>query len=212
MKDISVIIHPVFGNQKIDLENTKYITQKSDTVTITTFKFYISNVVLEYQDGSSYIEKNSNHLINTEEENTLHFILKNIENKPIKKITFNIGIDEKTNTSGDLDGDLDPSLGMYWAWNSGYINMKLEGKSNSCATSKKEFLFHIGGYLPKQNALQKVSLLVNNNTNAIIIKTDVSKWLNEINLKDTKSIMIPSAKAIEMAQLYKNMFSTDEEK
>ena len=62
----------------------------------------------------------------------------------MKRIYFQIGIDSLTNVSGDLDGDLDPALGMYWAWNSGYINMKLEGKSSSCKSVKKEFQFHIG--------------------------------------------------------------------
>lgn len=206
-KDIQFIIEPRFDNEALVLNNVKYINKKNDTITISTLKFYISNVVLEYENGTKYKEPKSVHLINAEEKNTLQLQLKNIPDLKIKKIRFNIGIDSLINVSGDLTGDLDPSLGMYWAWNSGYINMKIEGKSSSCKTIKKEFQFHIGGYLPKQNALQEVSLTIPNDSNLIKINVDVSKWLNELSLKQTNSIMIPGSKAVEMSSLYKNMFT-----
>ena len=85
--------------------------------------------------------------------------------------------------------------------------MKLEGKSSSCKTIKKEFQFHIGGYLPNQNALQEVVLLVPNDVSKIHLKMDLSKWLNEVSLQETNSIMIPGAKAIAMSNFYKNMFT-----
>ena len=110
-----------------------------------------------------------------------------------------------TNVSEKFEGDLDPALGMYWAWNTGYINMKLEGKSSSCTSVKKEFQFHIGGYLPKQNALQKIELNVAESQN-IIIKVELDRWLDNLSLKETNSIMIPGEKAIALAQKYKNMF------
>jgi hypothetical protein len=206
-KDIQFIIEPRFDNEALVLNKSKYITAKKDTISITTLKFYISNVVLEYENGTKYKEPKSVHLINAEEKNTLQFQLKNIPDLKIKKIRFNIGIDSLTNVSGNLEGNLDPSLGMYWAWNSGYIDMKLEGKSSSCKTIKKEFQFHIGGYLPKQNALQEVVLIVTNETKSMHLKMDLSKWLNELSLKQTNSIMIPGSKAVEMSSLYKNMFT-----
>ena len=205
-KDIQFAIQPSFNKEALVLNKAKYITSKNDTISITTLKFYISNIVLEYENGTEYKEPKSVHLIDTEELNTLQFQLKKTPGLKIKKIRFRIGIDSLTNVSGDLAGDLDPSLGMYWAWNSGYINMKLEGKSSSCKTVKKEFQFHIGGYLPNQNALQEVSLRVPDNTTTLHLKMDLSKWLNEVSLKETNSIMIPGTKAIAMSQLYKNMF------
>jgi hypothetical protein len=110
-----------------------------------------------------------------------------------------------TNVSEKFDGDLDPALGMYWAWNTGYINMKLEGKSSSCTSVKKEFQFHIGGYLPKQNALQEIELKIDENQ-IINIEVELSKWLDSLSLKETNSIMIPGEKAIAMARIYKNIF------
>ena len=85
--------------------------------------------------------------------------------------------------------------------------MKLEGKSSSCKSVKKDFQFHIGGYSPNQNALQEVVLIVPNDENNIHLNMDLSKWLNEVSLKETNSIMIPGKKAIEMSRFYKNMFT-----
>ncbi len=205
-KDIQFSIEPSFDKEALVLNTTKYITTKNDTLSITTLKFYISNVVLYYDDGTEYKELKSVHLITLDEINTLQFQIKNAPDLKIKKIRFQIGIDSLTNVSGDLTGDLDPSLGMYWAWNSGYINMKLEGKSSSCKTIKKDFQFHIGGYLPQQSALQEVSLMVHDKPTTLHLKMDLSKWLNEVSLHKTTSIMIPGAKAIAMSELYKNMF------
>jgi hypothetical protein len=166
-------------------------------------------LVVEYEDGTRFKDKQTVHLIDVERLETLAFQLKQAPDLKMKRIYFQIGIDSLTNVSGNLDGDLDPALGMYWAWNSGYINMKLEGKSSSCKSVKKVFQFHIGGYLPKQNALQKIVLDFPKNTTEIQLKADISKWLDEVVLKETNSIMIPGAKAIAMSDLYKKMFSVE---
>ena len=204
-KDVGVLLHLNFQNEPLVLTDKKYVTKTNDTVTITKMKFYLSNIVLELEDGSEYKESNSFHLVDAETLSSLEFNLKNVPDIKIKKIRFNIGIDSLTNVSEKFDGDLDPALGMYWAWNTGYINMKLEGKSSSCTNLKKEFQFHIGGYLPKQNALQKIELNVTESQN-IIIKVELDRWLDALSLKETNSIMIPGEKALAMAQKYKNMF------
>lgn len=211
MRDINVSIQPTFKNENLVLNNVKYVTSKNDTVTISTFKFYISNVEVEFENGTSYKEPQSYHLIDLENEKSLQFHLKNAPDLKIKQLTFNVGIDSTTNVSGNLEGNLDPSLGMYWAWNSGYINMKLEGKSSSCKSIKKDFQFHIGGYLPNQNALQRIVLDFSKNTSEIQLKVDISKWLDEVALKQTNSIMIPGSEAIAMSELYKNIFIIEKE-
>lgn len=206
-RDINVSIYPTFNNEKLILNTNQYTTSNKDTLSITTLKFYISNIELQFEDGSTYTESKSQHLINLEEEKSLVLLLKDVSNKKIDKVIFNIGIDSLTNVSGNLEGDLDPALGMYWAWNSGYINMMLEGKSSSCTSVKKNFQYHIGGYLPKQNALQQVILTVTQKDKPLIIKTDVAQWLNKVALRETPSIMIPGPKAIAMSNWYKEMFS-----
>ena len=208
-KDVPVSLYLNFQNEPLVLNDKKYVTKTNDTVTITKMKFYLSNIVLELEDGTQYKESNSVHLVNAETLSSLRFNLKNVPDLKIKKIRFNIGIDSLNNVSEKFDGDLDPALGMYWAWNTGYIYMKLEGKSSSCTSVKKEFQFHIGGYLPKQNAIQEIELKIDENQ-IINIEVELSKWLDFLSLIETNSIMIPGEKAIAMARIYKNMFLIDE--
>lgn len=204
-KDLTVLVHLNFQKEPLVLNDRKYITKNKDTVTITKMKFYISNILLQMNDGSEYIEKSSVHLIDAQNLRSLEFKLNNVPDLKINKVSFDIGIDSVSSVSEKFEGDLDPTNGMYWAWNTGYINMKLEGKSSSCTNAKKEFQFHIGGYLPKQNALQKIEWNLDEKQN-INIEVELSNWLDAISLKETNSIMIPGEKAIKMAQLYKNMF------
>lgn len=210
-KTVNVFIRPFFERKELVLNHKQYITNLKDTVIISTFKFYISNIVFEYENGTIYKEQNSFHLIDFENIKTEQFQFNNCPNLKIKKIVFNVGIDSLTSVSENFNTDLDPSLGMYWAWNSGYINMKLEGKSSSCTSIKKEFQFHIGGYLRNQNALQKI-VLATDGLNDLIIKADVSAWLNKISLKEINAVVLPGKKAIDMSSIYKSMFTLDEQK
>ncbi|MDN3675869.1 hypothetical protein QWY90_00740 [Flavobacterium paronense] len=80
-----------------------------------------------------------------------------------------------------MDGDLDPTKGMYWAWQSGYINIKIEGKSTSCKTRNNEFQFHIGGYREPNYMMRKVEFNCNSNDN-ITIAIDLKDFFSNINL------------------------------
>lgn len=197
-----------FKNQPL-LLNHSYIS-KTDTLEISLLKFYISGLELHYKDGTSFVENNSFHLINASDKSTQYL---NLPNKnDIVKVKFNIGIDSTSSVSGALSGDLDATKGMYWAWQSGYINMKIEGKSTSCKTRKNAFQFHIGGYLHPNYALRKVNINFNDNinkSNEISIKIDVSKLFENINLSETNSIMIPGEKAMQIADLSVKMFSAE---
>ena len=73
------------------------------------------------------------------------------EDTEFDAIQFNLGIDSLTNVSGALGGDLDPTKGMYWTWQNGYVNFKLQGTSDLCNNPKNEFEFHLGGYLKPFN-------------------------------------------------------------
>jgi hypothetical protein len=81
---------------------------------------------------------------------------------PFNRLKCNLGIDSLTNEAGAMGGDLDPTKGMYWAWQSGYVNFKMEGKSPICPTWKHKFQLHLGGYLAPFNALQTLDFKVKN--------------------------------------------------
>lgn len=193
-----------YGNENLE-QNKKYISLSKDTLTIETFRFYISNIKLVFNDNSELSEENSYHLIDIEDPKSHTISINNKTNIKLKKVIFSLGIDSVASVSGALSGDLDPSKGMYWAWQSGYINFKIEGKSSSCKTRNNTFQFHVGGYLKPNYAIRTIELETINST--IGINIDLAKFFNQIKLFETNSIMIPGSKAMEIADKVKSVFT-----
>ena len=190
-----------FGNELFE-SNKNYISDNNDTLQISTVKFYVSAIEVQYTDAS-FFKSVRYHLLNVEAPQTLKVSIP-YSGKSISKISFCIGVDSLASVSGAMAGDLDPVNGMYWAWQSGYINMKIEGKSSSCRTRKNEFQFHIGGYLKPNYAMRKISLEVGSSKPEITV--DLSGLFSKIRLTDTNSIMIPGAIAMKIADDSVNMF------
>lgn len=189
--------------------NKKYVSAGHDTLSVETFRCYISNIEIQYEDQSTFIQKNSYHLLDAEKPNSFLIPITKKSDKQIAKITFNIGIDSITNTSGAMAGDLDPVKGMYWAWQSGYINMKIEGKSSSCKTHKNEFQFHIGGYLQPYYAMRKMKFSLDKKADDDInIGIDLYRFFSNLELKETNSVMIPGKEAMRLLNYCDKMFYT----
>lgn len=185
-----------FRNDNL-FQNKKYLSLCKDTLQIETFRFYISNVKFILNDNSQISEENSYHLIDIEEPNSQFISFSKKSNKEIKKVIFSLGIDSTASVSGALSGDLDPTKGMYWAWQSGYINFKIEGKSSSCKTRNNAFQFHLGGYLKPNCALRTIELEIKNSN--FEINVDLAQFFNYVKLSETNSIMIPGRKAMDLA-------------
>lgn len=182
--------------------NKNYVSKNQDTLQLTSLKFYLSNLKIEFENDTFYTDDKTI-LINFEDLRSVKIPLLN-KGKKIKAISFSIGVDSLSSVSGALEGDLDPSKGMYWAWQSGYINMKMEGTSSSCKTRKNSFYFHIGGYLDPNYALRKVKLIPK--SDKIEIEINLATFFDGITLSNTNSIMIPGKQAMELADLSVKMF------
>jgi hypothetical protein len=206
-KDSLVLnLHLQFENAPLEL-NKNYISKNQDTLQISLLKFYISAIQIHYSDKTVFKQKNSFHLVTIDDLHSLQIPVQKNNHKSIDKVFFTIGIDSLTSVSGALSGDLDPTKGMYWAWQSGYINMKLEGKSSSCKTRKNEFQFHIGGYLQPFYAKREIELIPSSKNLDVII--DVAAFFSVIKLSEVNSIMIPGKKAMEIADNSVKMFKIE---
>lgn len=184
-----------------------YISKNNDTLQIDVFRFYISGIEIHYTDKTVLKPQNGYHLIDIEKPESHRIPISKKENKTISKVIFNIGIDSTSSVSGALDGALDPSNGMYWAWQSGYINMKIEGKSSSCTTRKNAFQLHIGGYLKPYSAMRTIILYPN--TETLKISVDIASLFEMIELSEINSVMIPGKKAMEIADYSVKMFKIE---
>ena len=204
-QEITICFVPTFTTQSVRFENAWYPLPSGDSVIFDVFRFYISDVVF-YKNGKRvFEEKNSYHLMDAADVSSLKLSIQIPVSITYDEVYFNLGIDSITNTSGAMGGDLDPTKGMYWSWQSGYINLKLEGRSNLCANRLHAFTFHLGGYAGQFSAIQKVQLTAITRSK-ITIALPLDQFLNGIDLSTKNAIMIPGNEAValskKMAQLF----------
>ena len=202
---VHLTLKPMFGNADLVLEKT----YGADSLQITTLRFYLSNFRLLKGTNVVWAEPKSYHLVDVEMLNSTHFPLILPKNIDFDALKCDLGIDSLTNTEGAKDGDLDPTKGMYWAWQSGYINLKLEGISRLCPTRKNKFQFHIGGFLGNDYALQTLDFPLNKAaTHPFYLKFDVQQFLSTIDLKTQHTFMGPSEEAVGMAKKIATVFKS----
>lgn len=203
---VKIRFNPTFNGEAIALNKNYYLESAKDSVLFENLKFYICDI--QFFKNKKLVAKveEKYHLIDLENPHSQDVFYSNKKKIAFNTIQFHLGIDSVTNVSGALGGDLDPTKGMYWTWQSGYINFKLEGKSKICPARKNIFQFHIGGYLKPFDSLQKINLPILFNQKEIFINIEIAALLNKINLKETYQIMSPNEKAMEIAGILSTIF------
>lgn len=179
---------------------------EGDSVQVDVLRFYLSR--FQVKSGGEWMEiaGKAPVLVDASDPNSLTIDLPPFAQRTVTGIAFCLGLDSATNVSGALEGDLDPSLGMYWAWQSGYINLKVEGHSPQVADPRKRFEFHLGGYLPGQLAVQSI-LLEGPPIGKIRIGIDLSLLVSALDLSHRSRIMRPGPEAVALAHSLPTIFS-----
>jgi hypothetical protein len=204
--DTQLTITPKFKANPLELNKTYTIGK--DTITFTNLKFYISNLQYFKNDSLVYTSVKKAHLIDLSNEQS--FQINEKKSFEFDNIKFNIGIDSLTNVSGIFEGDLDPVNGMYWTWQSGYINFKLEGYATHCPSRNNKFNWHIGGYLEPFYAMREIALDCNSNKpNEIVIQLD--ELFKKIDVSKIYYVMSPNEKAIHIADVLPKIFKVAKE-
>jgi hypothetical protein len=204
----------------LKLDSTVYKNELGQTYTVTNFKYYISNIHLLRSDGKDFISTD-HFLINEDEENSKNINLNSIPEGEYNSISFIVGVDSLHNCNGAQSGALDPVNGMFWAWNTGYIFLKLEGRSSASTSPGNILEYHIGGYKQPSNCIRTITLkfeqakkIHNNETAAINIKTNVAEILktpSTINFGELSAVT-DFHNATTIADNFKDMFTIIEVK
>lgn len=202
-----VIVNPNFGIEKLELDKY-YNFNTNDSIRITKLKFYISNVALLKNGKVVWKESNSYHLIEMENVATLT-LLKALPSMDYDKIRIGIGIDSLTNVSGAMGGDLDPTKGMYWTWQSGYINFKLEGNCNIIKNRNNDYQLHLGGYQSPYIAYTEAEFAINQNKN-IVFSLDIKELLEKVDISENSHIMSPSKNAKNISIIISKMLTVQQ--
>ncbi|GDX52777.1 hypothetical protein LBMAG27_18240 [Bacteroidota bacterium] len=204
--EISVSFYPLFKNSVIDFNQPAfYQIGINDSIQFDLLRFYISGIQLLNDGKVMWEEQKSFHLIDAN-ENLLSILIQPPLNISYTEIKFNLGIDSITNVSGAMGGDLDPTKGMYWTWQNGYINFKLEGKCSLCMTRNNEFQFHIGGYQFPFSSIQTINLLAEPQKN-IYVDIDLRKLIELNDLVNENNIVAPSKEAVLFSNQIASVFS-----
>ena len=205
-EEISISFNPIFENQTIHLEEVLYYNSGKDSLVIESIRFYISNIVFLQDNEITHTVSDGYYLIDMEHPESLKITLPLSNITKYNSIQFGIGIDSATNSKGVFGGALDPINGMYWTWQSGYINFKLEGISDKCSTRKNRFQYHLGGYQYPLNLYRETELKIPSNNSSIIIDVDISEFIKMLDLETTNQIMSPSNDALKIANSLPKIF------
>ncbi len=201
-----VILTPLFSftlfSQSVTIEFDAFLNQKSiqlnpgsaDQIEVETLKFYISDLILSQGDEKVAEHNNRFHLIDFDRPESLIIVFDSI-GSTFDQIEFSLGVDSLTNESGAFGGALDPTNGMYWTWQSGYINFKVEGVSESCPARKNRFQFHAGGYQAPFKSLRKLNFI--SDQRELKITLDLDALFTKVNLTEEYEIMSPSKRTLD---------------
>ena len=191
-------------------KNKWYVTKKSDSIQLTSLKFYLTNFKL-LTPTQVASESEMNLLIDGFKKKVfkLNFLVDKIAKND--RLICDLGVNQAHNTSGANAGDLDPVNGMFWSWQSGYINFKIEGVSPSCDTRKNKFKFHIGGYKTPYHTVRELDIKLKALKDQVtVVYIEVSNFFDTIELSHENQVIIPGTKASQIADQLPKLFLTDE--
>ncbi len=150
---VPVVTH---GSLKVTFTNTVagkqvvngpiiYNTLAGNNYNITMLKYFVSNFTLVKDDNTERNFANYK-LIDGLDSTTWSFTLDSVANGTYKAVRFYLGVDYAHNHTLNQGGDLAPSSGMIWSWNTGYIFFKHEGSYRNDTTSVNllPLVYHYG--------------------------------------------------------------------
>ena len=188
-------IIPTWNKKPLELQHV-YLIQNKDSISFSTLKIYFSD--FHFKDKISGRITSIDTLIFYDlADSSTHSFFNDLNLSNYESVAFTLGLDSSKNVSGELENAYDPLLGMYWAWNTGYINLKIMGESSAVPTNSHEFEFHLGGYRSPFATAQTIQVDLNDQN----IYFDLEKLFSEsINLTKNHHIMLPCKDAFLISQ------------
>jgi hypothetical protein len=220
---VTFTIRHVAGSQDLALNSTTATTAAGETFTVSTFEYYLSNIMFTKSDGTTYAAPDTYFLVNQAKPSSLSFTVPNVPAGDYTGVSFIVGVDaQKTGLTdpATFTGDLNQANNMYWTWNSGHIFLKLEGTITSTSPNKT-LTCHIGGYTDPNNAIVTAAPSFNgakltvqaNHTSQLHLAANVTKVFdgpNQTALSTFTGAHMPSAQSVQLAQNYATgMFSVE---
>lgn len=199
-----------------------YTNSSGEPFTVTALRYYVSNFSFIKNDGSEVIMPADYYLIDQSGKTGIKRTISSIPAGTYKGVKFLIGVDSAKTVQGAQTGDLDPSNGMVWDWNTGYIFVKLEGKSPVAGTIDSAYQYHISGYRTSTNtnalhwaevSFGSQPLVITASTlPQLYIKTDILEFFQNpynFSIADNPVVTLSNSTAVSISNNYADMFSFD---
>ena len=138
---MDVTFNNQMGGKPISFSTMTNINAVGDTYSVNTLKYYITSFSLIKSD-STKVNYPIYKLINARDSSTCVLNLDTIPNGDYVIARFNLGLDSSHNYTGLQTGDLDPSMGMFWDWNTGYKFFIHEGFFLDSNSATNLLLYH----------------------------------------------------------------------
>jgi hypothetical protein len=202
---VTVTFRLLYRGNEIVPGDRYLLPDESDPVSVEVLRFYVSDLQLFRKGKPVSLGKFEPLLVDAEVPESRQAEVAVGKGSKFDEIRFHLGLDSLTNVSGALGGDLDPTKGMYWTWQSGYVNFKLEGESPVCPTRNHAFSFHLGGYMHPFASMQTVSLKCAPG-NHLVVEVVLDEFMRQIDLSTTHTVMSPGEQAVELSRMLQGIF------
>jgi len=132
----------VIDGQPVTYGDLTYTNEAGNVYSVDMLKYYISNIVFIKEDNTPVAV--SNYELIDESLDTSQYFAVTLPAGNYKSFRFLMGVDSIKNVSGAQAGELDPSYGMFWDWNTGYIYFKHEGEFIDATGDTLPIVYHYG--------------------------------------------------------------------
>lgn len=205
---LKIQINHFANGKKLQVNDSTYYTARGEAYTVKRLKYYVS------RPGANNDFKDSAFLIDAFSNNNFEIQLKA---GTYRNFIFSVGIDSLMQSNGAQTGALDVMNGMFWTWNSGYINFKLEGYADSSAADLNRIEHHIGGYRQPYATDKKINIDFKNpfkikthKKYELVLNFNLDEYFNRAKnslIKNQPLIMSSGLAAFEIADNFPYLFS-----
>jgi hypothetical protein len=206
----SVQFKMMFNNQAFH-QDSSYQNQLGEQLQIHRLMFYTSKWKIITSSNDTIPVSKKHYLINLSDDSSTKLSFTIPANS--QKILFDVGVDSILNTTGIQTGVLDPAIGMFWTWRTGYIMAKMHGVSPQANTAGNRFSYEVGGFQSPYNAVRTIVLelpTIRNKNNSISIHTNLARWFNgkhPISIASNPNCHNAGKLSMQLADNYGSMFS-----
>jgi hypothetical protein len=212
--EFSVNFNYVWGPAQLPFSLNEELThpRTSEKLTFSAFRFYVSNIKLQKDDGTWWIHPESYFIVDAFSVSRSTFAIDNVPTGNYVAMEYTLGVDSVRNVSGAQTGALSPANGMFWSWNTGYIMVLAEGNE----ADEGMFAYHLGGFSGSNNIVTvktadfgEGSLLVAEGSNPTVkmVCNPARLWHTIDGIAEVSSIMSPGSDAVTAATDFYGTFS-----